>query len=744
MVFEKTITALGKVGLPLGTLKDSPSNAVVLAVLGSRTSPGSPVSPAWDSAALDTPLSPLLDQTGLPKFASIEPHHIEPAIVHLLTVLEQDFAELEARAARMPPADVYEEVVERLEVIRDPLQYAWSVVTHLLSVRSSKELREAHEEMQPLVIRAQQKMGQSHALHDALKRLTADSEAWARLDHAQQRVVTGLLRRMRCAGIKLPPQRRRVFNDMAMELAELATKFDHNVLDSTNAFSLVLVRAEDVRGLPPTVRALAAQMAVERGHMGATAESGPWLLTLDAPLYVPAMQHLEDRSLRERLQRAFVTRASAPPHDNRPVIRRMLALRRQMARMVGYATFADMSLASKMARTVGRVDALSDRLFHACRGRAEKELAAVRAFAAAHGLQGDLQPWDVAYWSERQREALYGFREDDLTPYFPVPHVLEGLFRLCRRLFGIVIEAADGEVEVWHPDVRFFHVFEGDAHVASFYIDLYARPEEKKEGAWMESCLGASKALNRKPVAHVFCNGTPPLSRAPSLLTFYDVQCLFHELGHALQHMLTRVHHGDAAGLNNVEWDAIELPSQFMENWCYDPATLRSVARHHATDEPLPEPLLQGLLAARHYNTGLETLWQVFKGQIDMTLHHRYDPLDPSSGTPTEVVRCLASQYMVLPVLPEDHFFCAWDHIWSSEYPAGFYSYKWAEVMSADAFAAFEEAGLDDEAAVRQVGLRYRDTILAHGGGLPAAEVFRQFRGRDPMLDHLLRHLGLE
>eukprot|EP00668_Euglena_longa_P000212 GGOE01000294.1.p1 GENE.GGOE01000294.1~~GGOE01000294.1.p1 ORF type:complete len:744 (+),score=149.72 GGOE01000294.1:32-2263(+) len=743
MVFEKTMQTMGKIGHHLGALKSPSGERVVLQAL--HSDPCSPTSPAsWEPVALDSPSSPLLNQDGLPKFASIEPHHIEPAIMHLLTSLQTDFADLETRASQVPAADVYADVVERLEVVRDPLQYAWSAVTHLLTVRSSRELREAHEDMQPLVIRAQQKIGQSRVIHGALKRLAADHAAWGLLDRAQQRVVTCLLRQMRCAGIRLPAQERKTYNGMALELAELRTKFDHHVLDSTNAFALLLTSPQEVKGLPHTVRALAAQMAASRGHGGASAKLGPWLLTLDAPLYVPAMQYLEDRSLRETLMRAFVTRASAPPHDNRPVIHRMLTLRRQMAQMIGFTTFAEMSLASKMAKMVEHVDALSDRLFEACRGPAERELAAIRSFADAHGLDGELEPWDVSYWSERQREALYGFREDDLTPYFSLPRVLEGLFQLCNRLFGITIQAADGEVEVWHTDVRFFHVFEGDAHVASFYLDPYARPEEKKEGAWMESCLGASKVLGRKPVAHVFCNGTPPLGTAPSLLTFYDVQCVFHELGHALQHMLTRVHHGDAAGLNNVEWDAIELPSQFMENWCYDPATLQSFARHYLTDEPLPDSLLHGLLSSRNYNMALETLWQVYKGQIDMTLHHRYNPLDPSAGSPTDVVRRLASRYMVLPVLPEDHFFCAWDHIWSSEYAAGFYSYKWAEVMSADAFAAFEEVGLDDEVAVREVGLRYRDTILAHGGGLPAAEVFRQFRGRDPVMDHLLRHLGLE
>ena len=377
---------------------------------------------------------------------------------------------------------------------------------------------------------------------------------------------------------------------------------------------------------------------------------------------------------------------------------------------------------------------------------AKKELEVLTEFAKSNGFDGEsLALWDVPYWSERQSEKLFGFEEEELRPYFALPNVLSGLFGLCSRIFDVRIEEAKGDAPVWHPDVQFFKVLDGPTgeHLASFYLDPYARPEDKRGGAWMGTCVGSSKVLNRKPVAYLTCNGSPPVDGKPSLMTFNEVTTLFHETGHGLQHMLTEVEHAPAAGINGVEWDAVELPSQFMENWCYDEGTVygAGMATHYETGEPLPRDLFDQLCAQRTYMAGSGMLRQLYFGVLDMELHHRYDPKGKES--PFDVQKKIAAQYTVLPPLDDDRFLCAFSHIFAGGYSAGYYSYKWAEVLSADAFAAFEEVGLENEEAVRETGRRFRKTVLALGGGRHPSDVFRDFRGRDPSPDALLKHSGL-
>ena len=377
---------------------------------------------------------------------------------------------------------------------------------------------------------------------------------------------------------------------------------------------------------------------------------------------------------------------------------------------------------------------------------AKKELEVLTEFAKSNGFDGEsLALWDVPYWSERQSEKLFGFEEEELRPYFALPNVLSGLFGLCSRIFDVRIEEAKGDAPVWHPDVQFFKVLDGPTgeHLASFYLDPYARPEDKRGGAWMGTCVGSSKVLGRKPVAYLTCNGSPPVDGKPSLMTFSEVTTLFHETGHGLQHMLTEVEHAPAAGINGVEWDAVELPSQFMENWCYDEGTVygAGMATHYETGEPLPRDLFDQLCAQRTYMAGSGMLRQLYFGVLDMELHHRYDPKGKES--PFDVQKKIAAQYTVLPPLDDDRFLCAFSHIFAGGYSAGYYSYKWAEVLSADAFAAFEEVGLENEEAVRETGRRFRKTVLALGGGRHPSDVFRDFRGRDPSPDALLKHSGL-
>jgi len=702
--------------------------------------------PATPPAAASVELSdnPLLSLAGLPDFASIGPEHIVPGIRALLVDLATELERLEASAA---PS--WSGLVEPLERMGDRLERAWGVAQHLLSVRNSEALRVAFETVQPEVVELGLRVGQSRPIFDGLQALRAGSE-WSNLDPAQQRIVECLLRDARHSGVGLEGEARERFNRIQAELAELATRFGNHVLDATKAFSLTLEDPSEVAGLPESWRSLAAQSAREAGVEAASAEAGPWRVTLDQPSFVPFMEHGRRRDLRERLYRAYVTRASSGGFDNKPLIRRMLILRRQEAELLGFENYAALSLDSKMAPDADSVEKLLEKLRFASFDAARRDLEELREFARSSGAPeaADLQLWDVAFWSERLREHRFDYSEEDLRPYFPMPVVLEGLFSLAHRLFGVQIQAADGEAPIWHPDVRFFRVRDEQGQdVAAFYLDPYSRPSEKRGGAWMGDCLGRSRLLARpgepvrRPVAYLVCNGTPPLGDRPSCLTFDEVETLFHEFGHGLQHMLTTVDYGLASGIRNVEWDAVELPSQFMENWCYEPEILRGMSAHVDTGEPLPDALIEKIRAARTFRAGSAMLRQLYFAFTDLELHAHYDP--DGDESPFDVQRRVAQRTTVLPPLPEDRFLCSFGHIFGGGYAAGYYSYKWAEILSADAFAAFEEAGLADDQAVRSVGRRYRDTVLALGGSRAPMEVFVAFRGREPDPEALLRHAGL-
>ncbi|KAJ1414611.1 peptidase M3A and M3B, thimet/oligopeptidase F, partial [Ochromonadaceae sp. CCMP2298] len=639
----------------------------------------------------------------------------------------------------------YPGVIEALEKVQAPLAYSWGVVGHLMGVKNSDDLRAAHDKIQPSVIEVYQKIGQSKSLYKALTALKKRHFIWSRLEEAQQRVVDSALRQMENAGVGLQSPEREAFNALQLEQAELSTKFSNNILDSTKLFKLRLIDSDDVMGLPESAKALAAQNAAAAGDEGATADAGPWLITLDMPSYLPAMQHLKSRAIRETLYRAYVTRASSGDHDNAPLVARMLQIKQSIAQMLGYTCFAEKSLAGKMADSVEQVGELTEMLREKAMPAAVRELAELKEFAAEMGFTSDMALWDVPFWSERLREKSYQFQEEELRAYFPLPAVLDGLFALANRLFGVTIKAADGEADVWHEQVGFFKITDDATgqHIASFFLDPYSRPAEKRGGAWMDVCLGKSKVLQQIPVAYLTCNGSPPVGKKPSLMTFREVETLFHEFGHGLQHMLTTVQHGDAAGINNVEWDAVELPSQFMENWCYDRPTLYGFAKHYETGVPLPEELFNKIKAAKNFQAGMGMLRQLYFGTMDLHLHSaKHDAFAPSASV-FEVQHALAPKYTVIPPLKDDRFLCSFGHIFAGGYSAGYYSYKWAEVMSADAFAAFEEAGLDDEAAVKETGRRFRDTVLSMGGGKHPSAVYRDFRGRDPSPEALLRHSGL-
>ena len=688
--------------------------------------------------------NPLLIGKGLPPFDAIKPEQVVPAMTQLLAQLQEELTRLEHQVT-----PTWNGLVEPLDRLTERLTWSWGIVGHLMGVKNSPDLREAYETVQPNVVQFVNQLNQSQPLYKAFKALR-ESDTWNSLEPAQQRIVEAAIREAELSGIGLEGEKRDRFNAIQLELAELSTKFSNNVLDATKAFSLTLTNKDEVDGLPPSWLSLAAQAARAAGEENATAENGPWRITLDYPSYVPFLEHSTRRDLREKLYKAHISRASTGELDNNPLMERILELRKEKAQLLGFNSYAELSLASKMAPSVEAVETLLEELRRTSYDAAVQDLEELKAFAASKGAAeaNDLKHWDIPFWAERLREEKFAFSAEELRPYFPLPQVLDGLFALVHRLFGVTVTAADGQAPVWHQDVRYFQIAdETGTSIAYFYLDPYSRPEEKRGGAWMDDCMGRAKitengtATTRLPVAYLVCNQTPPVDGKPSLMTFNEVETLFHEFGHGLQHMLTKVDYAGAAGINNIEWDAVELPSQFMENWCYDRPTLMGMARHYETGEPLPEHYYQKLLAARNYRSGSAMLRQLHFGLVDLELHHRYVP--GAKETPADVRNRIGKTTSVLPALPEDAFLCAFSHIFAGGYAAGYYSYKWAEVLSADAFAAFEEAGLDNEDAIATTGKRYRDTVLALGGSQHPMEVFKAFRGREPSTAPLLRHSGL-
>ncbi len=686
--------------------------------------------------------NPLLIGKGIPPFQEIKPEHVVPAITSLLEELTKAVKELETKVT-----PTWSGLVEPLTAIEERLSWSWGIVSHLMGVKNSPELREAYETVQPQVVQFYNQLGQSKPFYEAFKGIR-ESQDWSTLEPAQQRIVESAIQDAELSGVGLEGDSRDRFNQIQLELAELSTKFSNNVLDATKAFKLKLTTKEEIAGLPPSLLNLAAQTARSEGYSEATAETGPWVITLDYPSYVPFMKYSDREELRSKLYHGFISRASSGELNNYPNLERILALRQEKAKLLGFNTYAELSLARKMAKDVAAVENLLEELRQVSYRAAQKELEDLKAFAGKE----DLQPWDISYWAEKQREALFAFTDEELRPYFPLEQVLTGLFDLVKRLFGVVITPADGTAPVWHPDVRYFQITQPESNpdgevIASFYLDAYSRPAEKRGGAWMADCLNRAKINEngqttiRLPVAYLICNQTPPVGDQPSLMTFGEVTTLFHEFGHGLQHMLTQIDYPGAAGINNIEWDAVELPSQFMENWCYHRPTLMGMAKHYQTGESLPEEYYQKLLAAKNHLSGMAMLRQLHFSLVDLELHHRYQPGGPE--TPQQLRDRVAATTTVIPPLPEDAFLCSFGHIFSGGYAAGYYSYKWAEVLSADAFAAFEEAGLDSPETLQTMGLRFRDTVLALGGSLPPMEVFSRFRGREPKTEALLRHSGL-
>ncbi|MBI1346986.1 M3 family peptidase [bacterium] len=694
-----------------------------------------------DASRMSALSNPLLASSGLPDFAAILPKHVLPAVEQTVTQALEHLATIETQ---LQPT--WAGTMGLIEDLERPFEYAWKPVGHLFGVHNSPELRTAYDIAMPKIVEFSLRVRQSEPLYKALVALK-DGPEWDKLNGPQQRIIIDRIKDAELAGIGLPVEQRARFNEIEQELSKLGSEFSNHVLDATKAFSLDVTEARDAEGWPSSLRQLAAQAwnkANKEAATPATPETGPWRITLEVALFTPFMEHCRIRELREELYRAFVTRASSGQLDNTHLITKILALRKEKATLLGYPHFAAVSLMRKMAPSVDAIQAMFEQLRTASWQPAQQDLKDLEAIKTRRGDATPLALWDIAFWAERLREERYAYTDDEVRPYFPFERVLNGLFDLLSRLFNITVTQVTEGVSLWNSDVRFYHVNDASGeHLASFYLDPYSRPENKRPGAWMDDCLGRRRINGQlqKPIAHLVCNQTPPVGDKPALMTFREVETLFHEMGHGLQHMLTTIDYPDAAGISGVEWDAVELPSQFMENWCYHRPTLMGMTAHYQTGEPLPEALYEKICAAKNYRVASMMLRQLQFGMVDMELHTTFDPA--GEETVFDVHRRIAERTSVLPPLPEDRFLCAFSHIFGGGYAAGYYSYKWAEILSADAFGAFEDAGLDDPAAVTATGLRFRNTVLSLGGSRHPLEVFREFRGRDPQVEPLLRHAGL-
>jgi len=663
----------------------------------------------------------------LPPFPQIRPEHVLPA---LDTVLNESRAELK-RLLQSEQAPTWQSLMQPMETMEERIGRVWGPVSHLNSVCDSDALRPIHQQCLMKLTAYQAELAQNEALYAAIKALREGPE-FARLADDQQQMIEYALRDFRLSGAELPKEKKARFTEIQMRLSELGSTFEQHVLDATRAFELVIGDEADLAGLPETIRQAAEQRAREEGKEG-------WLFTLDAPSYIPFMQYAENRALRQRMYTAFVSRASEGELDNSPIITEILALRQQAAAMLGFRHYGDYSLATKMAGSTDEVIGFLRELAQKTRPMADQELEELRAFATDKlGLER-LEAWDITYASEHLRQKKYAYSQQDLKPYFPEDQVLAGLFAVAGRLYGIRIRARD-DVPVWHEDVRFFEIFDtNDEKIAAFYLDPYARAH-KRGGAWMDECISRWRRPDgslQLPVAYLVCNFDAPVGKTPALWTHDEVLTLFHEFGHGLHHMLTRVDTLGVSGIRGVPWDAVELPSQFMENFCWEQEALDLFARHYESGEPLPDALFDRMQAGRNFQSGMHMLRQIEFALFDFLLHSDFDP-----GGDTSVQALLDEvRREVAVVIPPafNHFQNSFSHIFAGGYAAGYYSYKWAEVLSSDAFSAFEERAIFDP----ETAAEFRDHILAVGGSRDIMDAFVDFRGRKPSVDALLRHSGI-
>ena len=682
----------------------------------------------------------------LPVWDGIDVADVEPGLAALVAQTETAFDALEADLT-----PTWDGLMLPLEALQDRLGRVFGAVMHLTSVKYSDELQAAYDAVRPRYVALASRISQSVPVYQGM--ITLRDDAAADLDQAQRRILDEAIRIMERSGVHLEGEARARYQQIQERLSELGNRFQTNLVKEEKQDRIRITDPDAVRGVPAPVLAMAVQTARDDGIDGATEVQGPWHFVVNAVSYLAVMEHAADRSLRESFYRAFRSRGTADGFDNRGVVEEMLRLRQEQSRLVGFDSYAERSIDAKMAPSVAAVWDLLAELEAAARPAAERELEALRRFMDASGAPeaGDLRPWDVPYYAEKLRESEFSYDSERLREYFQMPRVMEGLFELIRRLYGVDIRpVAAGAVPVWDPSVEFYEVVRGDEVIAGFYVDPYARPGEKRGGAWMNTVVDRSRVLapagrsSSLPVALFVMNARPPAEGRPALMSLDEVRTLFHEFGHATQHMFTQVEEGGASGMNLVEWDAVELASQFNEYWMEHEPFLRRLTAHVDTGEPLDDPTIDRIIASKNFMVGNATLRQLQFAKTDLALHQRYGlPGGNDQRSPFEIEGEIAEETLVVPRLPGESQLPSFGHLFAGGYAAGYYSYKWAEVLAADAFAAFREAGLENDAAVQSVAERFRDTVLGFGGSLPAAEVYRQFRGRDATPDALLQEQGL-
>jgi oligopeptidase A len=675
--------------------------------------------------------NPLLDQNGLPPFSKIKPEHVKPAIDTLLAESRQLVEHLLQQNSRYS----WDNLVEPLDAMDDRISRAWSPVSHMNSVVNSEALRETYNECLPILSEYGTEMGQHEGLYRAYRSI-ADGDEYQRLDTAQKKVIDNALRDFRLSGIELDQAARDRYKTIQQELSKLTSQYSDNVLDATNAWHKQLTDESLLAGLPESARSLAKQTAEQRDLKG-------WVFTLEFPSYYPVLTYADNRELREELYSAYVTRASNQgPHagqwDNTETMEQIMALRHEAAQLLGYDNYAARSLATKMADSTDQVMSFLEDLAERSGSAAQHELEEVRSFARENDNHDDLLAWDIPYYSEKLRQKKYAISQEELKPYFPEPRVVSGLFAIVERLYGLQIEAVEG-VDAWHEDVAFYHIRDAAGAVrGEFYLDLYAR-QHKRGGAWMDECISRRRSASdlQIPVAYLTCNFSPPIGDRPALFTHDEVITLFHEFGHGLHHMLTQIDYAGVSGISGVAWDAVELPSQFMENWCWEREALDLFSGHFESGEKIPDTLYERMQQAKNFQSAMQMMRQLEFAIFDFRIHRDYDKDKGARIHATlEEVR---KQYAVIQPPAFNRFENSFTHIFGGGYAAGYYSYKWAEVLSADAFSAFEESGIFN----RETGQQFLECILEQGGSREPMELFVDFRGREPTIDALLRHCGL-
>ncbi len=676
--------------------------------------------------------NPLLTMDGLPPFSQIKPEHVKPAIEHAIADCKKRVETVLARQEDF----TWDNLVAPLEEVNDRLGRIWSPVSHLNSVLNSEEWRQAYEPCLPLLSEYHTWMGQHQGLFEAYQGL-ADRDSFKKLSLAQQKEVGNTLRDFRLSGIALEAGQKQRFGEIKSRLSDLASTFSNRVLDATQAWTKHITDKDQLSGLPESALAAARAQAESRKLDG-------WVFTLDIPSYLPVMMYADDAGLREELYRAYCTRASdqgpnAGEFDNTAIIEETLALKQELAVLLGFDNYAQLSLATKMAESEQQVLDFLNQLAERSYPQGQADLAELTEFAREHHGVEQLNAWDVTYYGEKLKQHKYTISDEELRPYFPEHKVIHGLFETVKRLFGVKVVERFG-VEEWHPDVRFFDIFGEDGELrGSFYLDLYARAN-KRGGAWMDDCIGRRYREDgslQKPVAYLTCNFNGPVGDTPALFTHNEVETLFHEFGHGIHHMLTKVDVAGVAGINGVAWDAVELPSQFLENWCWQPEALAFISGHYETGEPLPADLLERMLAARNFHSALMMLRQLEFALFDFRLHMASDGAEP--GRVQAILNEVRKTVSVLPPPAFNRFQHSFAHIFAGGYAAGYYSYKWAEVLSSDAFSRFEEEGIFSA----KTGRDFLHAILEQGGSKEPMELFKQFRGREPKIDALLRHSGI-